>query len=153
MSRKCHTCLCRTCLNTCCNRKNCTEKKESCDNYRGFRQMSIFDAPEQKTKLRGSAPRFSWDELGIDKRRYNQLTAYITSGEYASLASSVAHRATKNYARHILLSIVENLSYDDFERMWTLGEIDRIPVGRSDFYGWRRWYYHEMDLEFRRMGK
>lgn len=143
------TCLCRACMNACEKCAECRGKITQCENYRGFQQMSIFDAPEPPR----SAPRHSWNCYGIDKKRYRQLTEYITSEEYASLASSVAHMATKNYARHILLSIVENLSYDDLERMWTLGEIDRIPLGRSDFYGWRRYFYSLMDLEFRRMGK
>lgn len=47
MRTKCYACLCRTCLNTCCDCKNCTRKKGTCDNYNGFRQLSIF---EQETK-------------------------------------------------------------------------------------------------------
>ena len=42
MRRKCRSCLCRTCLNV-CRCEECIGKKESCENYSGFRQLSIFD--------------------------------------------------------------------------------------------------------------
>lgn len=150
MRTKCHSCICRTCTNICCDRKNCPGKKESCENYNGFRQLSIFDTPPPQSQ---SAPRHPWSYYDIDKKRYNQLVEYIRSGRYASLASSAAHRACEIASRHILLSITENLSYDDLERMWTLKEIERIPVGRSDFYGYRRYAIHLFDLEMRRIGK
>lgn len=56
-------------------------------------------------------------------------------------------------SEYILLSVTKNLSYDDLERMWTLKEIERIPIGRSDFYGYRRLFYSLMDKELRRIGK
>ena len=41
MRRECYTCLCRTCLYV-CKREGCAGKKESCEKYRGFRQLCIF---------------------------------------------------------------------------------------------------------------
>lgn len=149
MRTKCHSCLCRTCLNV-CKCKGCKSKIESCENYNGFRQMSIFEPPPPKYQ---SAPRHSWEYYRISKERYRQLTEYIQSGRYASLASSAAHTANKDIAEYLIMSIVQDLSYDDLERMWTLKEIERMPVGRSDFYGWRRYYIHIFDLELRRIGK
>lgn len=151
MRTKCHTCLCRTCLNTCCDRKNCTGKKETCENYRGFRQMSIFEPPPQPQYQ--SAPRHSWQYYGISKERYRQITEYIQSGRYAAVARQAAYTANKDISEHIVMSIEKDLSYDDLERMWTLKEIERIPVGRSDFYGWRRYFFSIMDRELRRIGK
>lgn len=151
MRRKCHTCLCRTCLNTCCDRKNCTGKKESCENYSGFRQMSIFEPlPHPRYQ---SAPRRSWKYYGISKERYRQLTEYIQFGRYATVARQAAHTANKDISEYLVMSIEKDLSYDDLERMWTLKEIDRIPVGRSDFYGWRRYFISIFDMELRRDGK
>lgn len=150
MHTKCHTCLCRTCLNTCCDRKNCTGKKEVCENYSGFRQMSIFEPPQPQYQ---SAPRHSWEYYGISKERYKQLTEYIQSGRYDSVARQEAHTANKEIAEYLIMSIEKDLSYDDLERMWTLKKIERMPVGRSDFYGWRRYYIHLYDLELRRIGK
>lgn len=149
MRTKCHTCLCRTCMEVCCDRKNCTGKKEFCENYSGFRQLSIFDPPPQQT----GAPRYSWQYYGISKARYRQLTEYIQSGRYASLDSRAAHRANKDIAEYILLSVTQNKSYDALRVKWELKEMERIPYGRSDFYGWRRYFYHLFNLEVRRIGK
>lgn len=149
MRTKCHTCQCRTCLNTCCDRKKCTGKKEACENYSGFRQISIFEPPPQQT----GTPRYSWEHYGISKERYSQLTEYIRSGRYASLASQAAHRANKDIAEYILLSVTQNKSYDALEKLWARGEVERIPYGKTDFYGIRRYFFSIFDKELRRIGK
>ena len=150
MRTKCHTCLCSTCLKTCCDRKNCTGKKEVCENYIGFRQMSIF---EPQPPRRQSAPRHSWQYYGMSKERYRQLTEYIQSGRYASAACQAAHTANKDIAEYILLSVTENLSYDELQKRWELKKIERMACCRTDFYGYRRLFYSFMDRELRRIGK
>lgn len=149
MRTKCHTCLCRTCLNTCCDRKNCTGKKETCEGYSGFRQLSIFDSPPQQN----GTPRHSWKYYGISKARYRQLTEYIQSGRYVYLASQAAHRANKDIAEYILISITQNKSYDALRVKWELKEMERIPYCRTDFYGIRRYFFSILDKELRRIGK
>lgn len=149
--RKCNLCLCRTCLNICCDRKNCKGKKEACENYRGFRQMSIFEPPPKPRYQ--SAPRHSWQHYRISKERHRQLTEYIQSGRYAHVARQAAHRANKDIEEYLLLSVTENLSYDELQKMWELKKIERMACGRSDFYGYRRLFYHLFDLEIRRIGK
>lgn len=151
MRRKCYACLCRTCLEVCCDRKNCTSNKKSCERYSGFRQLSIFGAPQEpQCHL---VPRYPWQYYGISKERYRQLTGYIQSGRYASLASQAAHRANKMIAEYILLSVMQNKSYDAFRVKWELKEMERIPYCRTDFYGIRRYFMHLMDLEMRKIGK
>lgn len=150
MRRKCHTCLCRTCLNTCCDRKNCLEKKEDCENYDGFRQLSIFEPPPPQCQ---SAPRYSWEYYGITKERYSQLIEYIQSGRYATAARQAAHTANKDISEYILLSVTENLSYDELQKMWELKKIERMACCRTDFYGYRRLFYSLMDRKLRRIGK
>lgn len=147
MRRKCRTCLCRTCLNV-CKCEGCTGKKESCDRYSGFRQLSIFDTPQEPQYQ--SVPRHSWQHYRISEERYGQLTEYIQSGRYASLASQAAHRANETIAEYILLSITQNKSYDALRVKWELGEIERIPYGKTDFYGIRRYFYYLFDLEVRK---
>lgn len=148
--RKCHACLCRTCLKT-CKCENCKGKIESCENYSGFRQLSIFEPPpQQKYK---SAPRHSWEYYGISKERYRQLTEYIQSGRYATVARQAAHTANKDIAEYILLSATKNLSYDELQKMWELKKIERMACCRTDFYGYRRLFYSIMDRELRRIGK
>lgn len=149
MRRKCHTCLCRTCLNTCCDRKNCTGKKEACENYSGFRQLSIFEPPPKQE----GTPRHSWEHYGITKARYRQLTEYIRSGRCASMVSQAAYRANEDIAEYILLSVTQNKSYDVLRVKWELKEMERIPYCRTDFYGVRRYFFHLFDLEVRRIGK
>ncbi len=149
MRRKCHTCLCGICLNICCNRKNCTGKKEVCENYSGFRQLSIFEPPPQQI----GTPRYPWEYYDISKARYRQLTEYIQSGKYASLASQAAHTANEMIAEYILLSVTQNKSYDALRVKWELKEMDRIPYCRTDFYGIRRYFFSIFDKELRRIGK
>lgn len=151
MRTKCHTCLCRTCLKTCCNRKICTGKRETCENYRGFRQLSIFDPPPQPQYQ--SAPRHSWQHYGISKERYRQLTEYIRSGKYTSLALYSAHTANEIIAEYIFLSIMENKSYDALKAKWELREMEQIPYCRTDFYGIRRYAMHLFDLEMKKIKK
>lgn len=149
--RKCNQCICRTCLNTCCDRKTCTGKKEFCDRYSGFRQLSIFYTPQESQYH--SVPRHSWQYYGISKERYGQLTKYIQSGRYASLASQAAHMANEMIAEYLLLSVMKNKSYDALRVKWELKEMERIPYCRTDFYGIRRYFYHLFDLKVRRIGK
>lgn len=149
MRTKCHACLCNTCMTVCCDRKNCTGKKEDCENYKGFRQMSIFEPTPQQTRT----PRHSWQYYGITKARYRQLTEYIQSGRYTPVARQAAHTANKDIAEYILLSVTENLSYDELQKMWELKKIERMACCRTDFYGYRRLFYSLMDRELRRIGK
>lgn len=147
--RKCNFCLCHTCLNTCCDRKAYSGKKESCGNYRGFRQLSIFESqPPPK-----GTPRYPWEHYGITKERYRQLTEYIQSGRYATLASQAAHTANETIAEYILLSVTQNKSYDALRVKWELKEMERIPYCRTDFYGIRRYFYSLFDKELGRIGK
>lgn len=149
MRTKCHTCLCMTCMEVCCDRKNCTGKKEACENYSGFRQLSIFEPPPQQTRT----PRYSWQYYGICKARYRQLTQYIQSGRYAFIASQAAHRANEMIAEYILLSVTQNKSYDALRVKWELKEMEQIPYCRTDFYGIRRYFFSIFDKELRRIGK
>lgn len=150
MWKKCRTCLCRTCLKICrCDK--CIGKKESCESYREFRQLSIFD--HSSIQQIPSVPRLSWQHYGISKERYRQLTEYIQSGRYAALASQAAHAANETIAEYILLSVTQNKSYDALRVKWELKEMERIPYCRTDFYGIRRYFYHLFDLEVRRIGK
>lgn len=139
---------CRTCLNV-YKCEGYTGKKELCERYSGFRQLSIFEPPPQSH----SAPRQSWEYYGITKPRYRQLTEYIQSGRYTSLALQVAYTANETIAEYLIISIAQNKSYDALEKMWARGEIKRIPYGKTDFYGVRRYFMHLMDLEMRKIGK
>ena len=108
------------------------------------------EPPEPKYQ---KAPRHPWSYYDISKERYKQLTEYIRSGEYASIASQAAHRANKMLSSYIIMSIEKNLSYEGLERLWQLKEIERMACGRSDFYGWRREFYGLFNEKIKEMGK
>lgn len=150
MRRKCHTCLCRTCLNV-CKCEGCTGKKESCERYSGFRQVSIFDTHQDPQYH--SVPRHSLSYYGLTYKRVDELEKLIRSGEYARLSSSVAHTADNNVAEYILLSITKKLSYEGLEKLYGRGEIDRIPCSRTGFYYTKKYFYSLFDKELKRIGK
>lgn len=147
--RRCRKCLCRTCLKT-CKCQSCKMKITECKKYSGFRQLSIFESPEKKYN---KAPRYPWEYYGITKQRHKQLTAMMLSGEYTDVVRSAAYTANKDIAEYILMSVRKNFSYDGLQRLWDLREIKRMACGRSDFYGYRRYFYHLFDMEIRRIGK
>lgn len=150
MRTKCHSCLCSTCVDV-CHCFDCEDKIKECKKYKGFKQISIFDT--QKNPRPKSSPRYSWEYYGISKKRYRQLTEYIQSGRYAPVARQSAHTANKYIAEYLLLSVTENLSYDELQKMWELKKIERMACGRSDFYGYRRYFMACFDRELRRIGK
>nr|WP_300850885.1 hypothetical protein [uncultured Acetatifactor sp.] len=129
----------------------CKEKTTYCENYDGFEQMSIFDVPQEPQCH--PVPRHSWKYYGISKERYSQLTEYIQSGRYASLASQAAHRANEMIAECILLSVKENKSYDALRVKWELKEMERIPYCRTDFYGIRRYFFSIFNEKMKEIGK
>lgn len=150
MRRKCHTCLCRTCLNV-CKCEGCTGKKESCERYSGFRQLSIFE--QQANPQYHSVPRHSWRHYGIIKGRYEQLTEYIRSGRYASVARQAANTANKDIAEYLILSVTQNKSYDALRVKWELKEMEQIPYCRTDFYGIRRYFFGIFNEKMKEIGK
>ena len=146
--RKCRNCLCNSCTDN-CHCLECKGKIKECKRYSGFRQLSIFDEPPQPKYQK--APRYPWSYYGITKEQYKQLNEYIQSGRYASLASQAAHRTNKTIARYILLSIEKNMSYDALKIKWQLKEIEQMPCCRTDFYGYRRYFYHLFNEKIKEM--
>lgn len=151
MRKKCHSCLCRTCLDACGKCAECKEKISCCDNYNGCEQMSIFGTPQEQPYH--GTPRHSLKHYRLTNERVKELEKLIQSGRYTSLASQAAHRADKDAAGYILLSIEQNLSYDALEKLWARGKIDRIPCSRTGFYYTKKYFFHLMDMEMRKIGK
>lgn len=149
MRTKCRACLCRTCLTVCGKCAECKEKITCCEDYNGFEQMSIFEIPPKQI----GSPRHPWKHYGISKERYRQLTEYIQSGRYASLASQAAHTANEMIAEYILLSVTQNKSYDALSVKWELKEMEQIPYCRTDFYGIRRYFFSIFNEKMKEVGK
>ena len=91
--------------------------------------------------------RASWEDYGIDKARYMELQEIIRSGKHDDLVRSAACAADKGAAEHIILSVKENLSYKYIEFHHKLG---RCPLGRTNFYGARRLFFHYLDAALKK---
>lgn len=90
--------------------------------------------------------RASWKDYGITKERIDELSEIIRSGEHDAVVRSAARMADEKAAGHIILSVKKNLSYDHLEYHDKLG---RCPLGRSNFYGVRRLFFHYLDCALR----
>lgn len=88
----------------------------------------------------------TWNDYGITRERVKELKKLCCLPENASQTRCAAHRASEMLSEYILLSVRENLSYDDLEFNSRLG---RIPCGRTDFYGYRRLFFHLFDKMIR----
>lgn len=90
--------------------------------------------------------RASWQDYGISKERYLELQEIVRSGRYDAAVRSAAYTANKDIAEYLIKSVVECKSYDELQKKWELGEMERMPFGRSNFYGIRRLFFHYLDL-------
>lgn len=91
----------------------------------------------------GENARASWSDYNIDKQRRQELRKVVLSGEYAGTVLAAAVKADEKAAGHIILSVVEGLSYDRIEFD---GKLGRCPLGRTNFYGARRLFFHYLDI-------
>ncbi len=92
-------------------------------------------------------PRFvSWQDYGIDKARYEELRKIVKSGKYDDMVLSAAREADERAARHIIRSAKKELSYEHIEFDKELG---RCALGRTNFYGARRLFFHCLNKKLR----
>lgn len=147
--RKCRNCICRTCINVCCSIYECPGKKKECSRYNEIEQTNVFSrSPEIKRK---SAPRKPWEEYGLGDREYRKrLKDMAQHPEYAKIVRNCAHIAAQDIEEYIYLSVAKNLKFEAIEYDSGLG---RIPCGRTDFYGYRRYFYHLFNEKIKEMGK
>ena len=89
--------------------------------------------------------RASYADYGITPQRLEDLMMIVRTGKYDQLVQSAAHAANESIAEYILLSVKENKSYDASEKLWARGDIERIPYGKTDFYGARRLFFYYLD--------
>lgn len=93
-----------------------------------------------------SAPRLGFDAYNISRERYLELRNGCADGRYSPETLSKACRGLEFIKPWIILSVTKSKSYDLIEFNSELG---RVPVGRSDFYGFRRKFYHNLDAILR----
>ena len=86
--------------------------------------------------------RLPWSAYGITEERYSELLEAVRSGQYDAEVLSAAIKADRAAAGHIILSVVDGLSYEKVEYNERLG---RCTLGRTNFYGARRLFFHYLD--------
>lgn len=90
--------------------------------------------------------RAPWAAYGIDKERLKELQEVVKSGRCEEMVLAAANKANELAAAHIILATKENLSFESLEARCALKGIEKIPLGRSDFYGVRRLFFHYLDI-------
>lgn len=85
-------------------------------------------------------------ELGISRERVRELQSGCMTGKYTPEMLSKACEEFKFLEPWILLSATKDCSYDVMMIKWELRELERPAVGRSDFYGFRRKFYYNLDM-------
>lgn len=98
------------------------------------------------------APRLGFDAYNISRERYVELRNGCVAGKYSRETLSKACGEFKFIEPWIILSVTKNKSYDAMQVLWELGEIDRPAVGRSNFYGFRRRFFANLDKELKERG-
>lgn len=86
--------------------------------------------------------RASYADYGITPERQRELAGIARDDRYANIVLEAAMKADRLAAGHIILSVTEGRSYDHLEYDERLG---RCPLGRTDFYGARRLFFHYLD--------
>lgn len=92
------------------------------------------------------APRLGFNAYNISRERYIELRNGCAAGKYSRETLSKACRGLEFIEPWIILSVTKSKSYDLIEFDFKLG---RIPIGRSNFYGYRRQFYHNLDCLLR----
>ena len=102
-----------------------------------------YQAKYWESKAGKQSIRAPWSVYNIDKKRLEELTEIVKSGKYDTLVLSSAIKADQMCAGYIILSGSKSLSYEHIEFDDRLG---RCSLGRTDFYGARRLFFHYLDV-------
>lgn len=97
-------------------------------------------------KAEGGNIRLPLSAYGITSERHKELVEIVRSGRYAGMVLDAALKADRLAAGHIIMSVRENASYETLEAKQAAGKIERIALGRTDFYGARRLFFHYLDM-------
>lgn len=99
---------------------------------------------DRNVNKRKSAPRVPWEGYGLGDKAYRKkLSMICQSKEYEGIVKDLAYKICPDIAGHLAKSVMKNRSYDKIEFDLELG---RICVGKTDFYGYRRLFYHNLDV-------
>lgn len=93
----------------------------------------------------GTIQRRSYRQYGLTDERVAELQNGCKTGEYSFKTLQAACEGFAFARPWILLSVVENRSYDELRTAWELGKIEVLPVGRTNFYALRRQFFSNLN--------
>lgn len=87
--------------------------------------------------------RWSFEELGINKERYQELKAGCKKGLYdRGTLLQACEGFPEGMASFVIKSVTEDKTFEKLEFDERLG---RLYVGKTNFYALRRQFYHNLD--------
>lgn len=116
------------------HRKWCAENR---DRIKGY-QRNYWEG-----KAGAGNIRLPWSVYGITPERHQELVDIVKSDKYPDMVLNAALKADRQAAGHIILSVAKGVSYDYLEFHDRIG---RCPLGRTNFYGARRLFFHYLDI-------
>lgn len=100
------------------------------------------------SKVLKALPRFSYEELGISPKLCEKLSKQCEQGLYSRETLLAACEGFEFCFEWILLSVTKHRSFDKLCAF----EETICPVSRTDFYGCRRMFFHNLDCIVRKNG-
>lgn len=104
---------------------------------------------KRKTIGRTGNPRQSYGFYGLDRQRVKELQSYCVSGKYPLKMLQEACTGFEWLSPWIILSVTKSKPFDRLQILWELGEIERPAIGKTDFYGYRRRFFANLDVILR----
>ncbi|MCI9008623.1 MAG: hypothetical protein HFI13_11000 [Lachnospiraceae bacterium] len=89
--------------------------------------------------------RRSYSEYGITKQRLAELKRGCRAGIYPPEILTAACAGIERISPWILLSVRQGKSFDRLQILWELGEMERPPYCRTDFYSYRRQFFANLN--------
>lgn len=123
------------------NRQQREWRANNLEKVEGYQRRYWEKAAKKQKNLRAS-----YADYGIGEKRLGELQGIVRSGQHGELVLSAALSADEGSAGHIIMSVKEKASYEALEAKQAAGKIEGIPLGRSDFYGARRLFFHYLDV-------
>ncbi len=103
------------------------------------RQLELFlDWPKKLRYTRN----FNFADYGISEQRLKYLEQFCRDRRNLDIVKKAAHEANEILSPWLIESVTKGKSFDRIEYDIRLGQ---IPFGRTEFYGYRRRFYHLLD--------
>lgn len=95
--------------------------------------------------------RRSYAEYGVSMQRIGELQCGCKTGAYSPEVLEAACAGIEIASKWVLLSVRQGASFDALAVQWELGQTERPPFCRTDFYSYRRRFFANLDKELRKI--